>query len=236
MPAIGSRRGPTKGDQRERALLDAARLVFREKSISQVTIDELAGAAGIARSGFYFYFESKQALLAALVDQVIGENDQEMAEWLAADGLDRPALRLGLARALARWKVDGHWLREAFISPDPGPEVLHVRQRLVADGCSAFSRRIERDLRAGLTVSGDPQLLATMVINLRSVTFADAFADPRAHPDDVLLDTLTDAILRLVYGVTPTPAPAGRPPAAPAPPSRPGPTSGRPRRPVARDS
>ena len=203
MPAIGSRRGPTKGDQRERALLDAARAAFRERPIGQVTIDELAGAAGIARSGFYFYFESKQALLAALVDEVIGENDQEMAEWLASDGLDRAALRLGLARAFARWQVDGRWLREAFLNPDPGPEVLHVRERLITDGCTAFSRRIERDLRTGLTVSGDPHLLATMVINLRGMTFADAFADPAAHPAEVVLDTLTDAILRLVYGVTP---------------------------------
>ncbi|WP_249998861.1 TetR/AcrR family transcriptional regulator [Actinoplanes sp. M2I2] len=203
MPAIGSRRRPTKGDQRERALLDAARVVFREKPISQVTIDELAGAAGIARSGFYFYFESKQALLAALVDQVIGENDLEMAEWLASDGLDRVALRLGLGRALSRWKADGRWLREAFINPDPGPDVQQIRDRLVAAGCSAFSRRIERDVRAGLAVMGQPQLLARMAVNLRSVTFADAYADPDAYPDDELLDTLTDAILRLVYGVTP---------------------------------
>lgn len=203
MPAIGSRRGPTKGDQRERALLAAARLVFREKPISQVTIDELAGAAGIARSGFYFYFESKQALLAALVDQVIGENDLEMAEWLASDGLDRKALRLGLSRALVRWKIDGRWLREAFINPDPGPDVMQIRDRLVDEGCTAFSRRIERDARAGLTVMGRPALLATMAVNLRSVTFAEAYANPAAYPDDELLDTLTDAILRLVYGVTP---------------------------------
>jgi TetR/AcrR family transcriptional regulator, ethionamide resistance regulator len=168
-----------------------------------VTIDELATAAGIARSGFYFYFESKQALLAALVDLVIGENDLEMAEWLASDGLDRAALRLGLSRALARWKVDGRWLREAFINPDPGPDVQQIRDRLVAEGCSAFSRRIERDARAGLTVMGRPPLLAAMAVNLRSVTFADAYADPGAYPDDELLDTLTDAILRLVYGVTP---------------------------------
>ncbi|WP_127503056.1 TetR/AcrR family transcriptional regulator [Actinoplanes solisilvae] len=208
MPAIGSRRGPTKGDQRERALLDAARLAFRARPIGQVTIDELAGAAGIARSGFYFYFESKQALLAALVDEVIGENDQEMAEWLASDGLDREALRLGLARALTRWKVDGRWLREAFLNPDPGPEVLHVRERLVTDGCTAFSRRVERDLRAGLTVNGDPDLLASMVLNLRSMTFATAFDNPAAHPDEVVVETLTDAILRLVYGATPG---AGRP-------------------------
>jgi TetR/AcrR family transcriptional regulator, ethionamide resistance regulator len=198
-----SRRGPTKGDQREQALLDAARQVFREKPITQVTIDELAGAAGIARSGFYVYFESKQALLAALTDQVIGEGDLEMAEWLASDGLDRGALRRGLARGLARWLVDGRWLSEVFIAPDPGPDVRHVRDRLVDTGCSAFSARIERDAKAGLTVDGPPLLLATMVVKLRTLTFAEAFADPQAHEQEALIDTLTDAVLRLVYGATP---------------------------------
>jgi AcrR family transcriptional regulator len=204
VPAIGSRRAPTKGDQRESALLEAARAVFREKSISQVTIDELAGAAGIARSGFYFYFESKQALLAALVDQAVGKVDAEMSEWLASDdGLDRGALRRGLQRSLARWMLDGRWLREAFIAPDPGHDMLQVRERLFATGCTVFRARIERDLRAGLTVGGPPELVATMVLNLRNMTFADAFAKPGRYSEDELLDTLTDAILRLVYGRTP---------------------------------
>jgi AcrR family transcriptional regulator len=205
VPAIKSRRAPTKGDQREQALIDAARDVFRSKSISQVTIDDLAGAAGIARSGFYFYFESKQALLAALVDQRLAEADREMAEWLASDGLDRGALRRGLAAGLARWKIDGRWLREAFITPDPGPEVMHVRDRLVDEGCTLFSTRIERDARAGRTVGGPPDLIAKMAVNLRSITFADVYANPGAYDEDELLDTLTDAILRLVYG----PAPGG---------------------------
>jgi AcrR family transcriptional regulator len=203
VPAIKSRRAPTKGDQREQALIEAARAVFRNKSISQVTIDELAGAAGIARSGFYFYFESKQALLAALVDQRLAEADLELAEWLASDGLDREALRRGLAAGLARWKTDGRWLREAFITPDPGPDVMHVRDRLVEKGCSLFSERIERDARAGLTVGGPPQLIAKLAVHLRAVTFADVYADPGAYDDEELLDTLTDAILRLVYGANP---------------------------------
>jgi TetR/AcrR family transcriptional regulator, ethionamide resistance regulator len=203
VPAIGSRRAPTKGDQRELALLDAARVVFRAKPISQVTIDELAGAAGIARSGFYFYFDSKQALLAALVDQVIGQNDEEMAEWLASDGLDRAALRRGLGRSLARWMVDGRWLREAFITPCPGPDMMAVRERLMDKGCTAFRARIERDVRAGLNVGGPPELVATMVMNLRIMTFSDAYGNPDEFSPDELLDSLTDAILRLVYGVTP---------------------------------
>ena len=203
MPAIKSRRAPTKGDQREQALIDAARVVFREKSISQVTIDELAGAAGIARSGFYFYFESKQALLAVLVDQRLAEADLEMAEWTTTEGPDRDALRRGLAAGLARWKIDGRWLREAFITPDPGPEVMHVRDRLVDEGCSLFSKRITRDARAGRTVGGPPDLVAKMAVHLRSITFADVYANPGAYNDDELLDTLTDAILRLLYGATP---------------------------------
>ncbi|GAA2554850.1 TetR/AcrR family transcriptional regulator [Winogradskya consettensis] len=206
MPAINSRRAPTKGDQREQSLIDAARAVFRDKPIGQATIDELAGAAGIARSGFYFYFESKQALLAALVDQRLAEADDETAEWLAAEGLGRDELRRGLAAGLARWKVDGRWLSEAFISPDPGPEVMHVRARFVDEGCTLFSKRIQRDARAGLTVGGSPDLIAKMAVHLRGIMFADVYANPGAYDEDELIDTLTDAILRLVYGADPTEA------------------------------
>lgn len=204
MPAIKSRRAPTKGDQREQALIDAAREVFREKPIGQVTIDELAGAAGIARSGFYFYFDSKQALLAALVDQRLAEADLELVDWLASDGLDREALRRGLAAGLAKWKIDGRWLREAFINPEPGPDVMAVRDRLIDHGCGLFSARIERDARAGLTVGGPPALIAKMAVELRAFTFADAYANPDAHDDADVVEALTDAILRLVYGTTPS--------------------------------
>jgi TetR/AcrR family transcriptional regulator, ethionamide resistance regulator len=201
--AVKSRRAPTKGDQREQALIDAARAVFREKPIGQVTIDELAGAAGIARSGFYFYFESKQALLAALVDQRLAESDRELAEWTAAEGLGRDALRRGLAAGLQRWKADGLWLREAFITPDPGPDVKAVRDRLFEDSCSLFVTRIERDAREGRKLGGPPRLLAEMLGHLRSITFADVYANPGARDEDELLDTLTDVMLRMLYGADP---------------------------------
>jgi hypothetical protein len=57
--------------------------------------------------------------------------------------------------------------------------------------------------RAGLTVGGPPGLLAKLAVHLRAITFADVYANPTAYDDDELLDTLTDAILRLVYGTTP---------------------------------
>lgn len=204
MPVIKSRRGPTKGDQREQALLDAARVLFTEKSINKVTIDELASAVGIARSGFYFYFESKQALLAALCDQVVGEIDEEMAEWLASDGRNREAMRRGLSRSLTRWRVDGRWLRELFLAPDPGPDVHAVRERLVTKNNMAFCARIRKDVEAGLSVAARPELLARMVIGMRIMVFAQMYEFPDAYDDDdEILDGLTDAILRMIYGTLP---------------------------------
>ncbi|GLY06495.1 MULTISPECIES: TetR/AcrR family transcriptional regulator [Actinoplanes] len=203
MSSIKSRRGPTRGDQREQALVDAARAVFRDKPISQVTIDELAAAAGIARSGFYFYFESKHALLAALVEHRVAESDAEMAEWAHADGLGRDELRRGMAAGLARWKVDGRWLCEAFLAAEPAPEVRKVRDRLIDEGCLMITERLGRDARAGRAVNGPPDLIARMAAAMRNSTFADVYAKPGVHDEEALLDSLTDAVLRLFYGPTP---------------------------------
>jgi hypothetical protein len=52
-------------------------------------------------------------------------------------------------------------------------------------------------------VGAPPQLIAKLAVHLRAVTFADVYADPGAYDDEELLDTLTDAILRLVYGANP---------------------------------
>jgi TetR/AcrR family transcriptional regulator, ethionamide resistance regulator len=226
MTIAGRRRGPSKGDLRERALLKAARTIFREKPLSEVTVDELAGAAGIARSGFYFYFESKQALLAALCEQVIGESFEDMALWLESDGPSRSALKAGLTPSLARWKVDGRWMREAFVNPDPGPELAAIREQYMERGRSAIAARIARDADGGIAQSGPPELLARMVITLHSSTFAHVYAEPEAHPDEVVLDTLVDAFLRVIYGQVdtsddaagePLSAPVGLRPAARTP-------------------
>ncbi|MFC3501615.1 TetR/AcrR family transcriptional regulator [Micromonospora krabiensis] len=208
MAASVGRRRPTKGDQRERALLDAARELLRHKPLAQLTIDEVAAAAGITRSGFYFYFESKQALLAQLYAETLGASEQEMIEWVESEDLDRAALRRGLARGLRRWKTDGRWLAEAFLNPDPGPEVLAVREKIIGSGCTVISRRIERDARADRTVAVDPKLLSLMAVNLRLTMFAQAYTHPEEQSDDELLDALTDATLRLLYGVLPPTAAA----------------------------
>jgi TetR/AcrR family transcriptional regulator, ethionamide resistance regulator len=74
------------GDDREGAILATAERLLGERSMREISIDDLARGAGISRPTFYFYFRSKDAVLLALLDRVVQEADAALAE--VADTLD----------------------------------------------------------------------------------------------------------------------------------------------------
>ena len=62
--------GPAKGDRRRQAIVEAVEQLLPGRSIAQLSVEDIAAAAGISRSGFYFYFESKYAALADALSDV----------------------------------------------------------------------------------------------------------------------------------------------------------------------
>jgi AcrR family transcriptional regulator len=54
-------------------ILDAARKVFSKRSFRDVTVDDIAGAAGIAKATIYQYFPSKQEIYMAALRQGAAE-------------------------------------------------------------------------------------------------------------------------------------------------------------------
>jgi len=54
------------GESRELAILATAERLLSERPLAEISIDDLAQGAGISRSGFLFYFQSKEAVLLAL--------------------------------------------------------------------------------------------------------------------------------------------------------------------------
>lgn len=69
-------------EQIKTKLMDAAIVRFKEKGLKKVSIRELTQAAGIAQGGFYSFFDSKETLLAALVNKRISEKAQVLIEHL----------------------------------------------------------------------------------------------------------------------------------------------------------
>lgn len=66
-------------------LLDAAAEVLLSDGADSLTLEAVAKRAGVSKGGLFYHFPTKQALVAAMVDRLIGAFD----EALAAAG-DRP--------------------------------------------------------------------------------------------------------------------------------------------------
>jgi AcrR family transcriptional regulator len=114
---------PSKGDRRERAILDAAEEQLRTVESGDITVESIARAAGITRGALYFYFGSKNDVLTALVQRTTDglRRDVEAAGTASGSPLidatsrtDSVAvLRRALERTQTAWQDHGSVMRAA---------------------------------------------------------------------------------------------------------------------------
>ena len=188
------RRGPRKGDARERAILDHAAELFGRRPLSAITIDELAAGAGLSRSSFYFYFRSKQAVLAALIAELGDELSAGHTRWLDGTGRDDDAQREAAAHLAAVWRTHGALIEQARGSGSDYQPVVEFLDTAADRFANRLAARIVRDRDAGLVPEGvAPLTVARMVDAMRCARFAeligrtDARGDARAVADVVTL-------------------------------------------------
>lgn len=65
----------SRGDRQRDAIVLAVRELLQERPFSDLSVSMISSRAGVARSGFYFYFESKYAVLARIVSEALEELD-----------------------------------------------------------------------------------------------------------------------------------------------------------------
>jgi AcrR family transcriptional regulator len=65
-----------RGDRHRQAIVQAVRELLQEKPFAELSVSTISLRAGVARSGFYFYFDSKYAVLA----QIVAEATEELEE------------------------------------------------------------------------------------------------------------------------------------------------------------
>ncbi len=73
-----------RGRRTQRAILDAAAAEFGEKGFHESSIVSITIRAGVALGSFYTYFESKEALFKALVQDMSGRVRDHVAPVLSA--------------------------------------------------------------------------------------------------------------------------------------------------------
>jgi len=65
-----------RGDRQRQAILQAVRELLEERAFAELSVSTISLRAGVARSGFYFYFDSKYSVLA----QILAEAAEELEE------------------------------------------------------------------------------------------------------------------------------------------------------------
>lgn len=71
-----------RGDKHRLAIMQAVRDLLDERPFAELSVSTISLRAGVARSGFYFYFDSKYAVLAAILADA-AEELEELTQYFA---------------------------------------------------------------------------------------------------------------------------------------------------------
>jgi TetR/AcrR family transcriptional regulator len=189
--------GPTAGARR-REILSAASRLFRTKGLHGAGMREIAAELGMTAGNLYYYFPSKQALLAycqeATLDALLAGSDEE-----------DPGARGGAAARLRRL-IEAHvvCLNETYpgslahleteeLAPGQRQELLAKRKR--------YERRIaglvEAGIRSGELRPCDPQLAARALLGAVNWTvkwFSDEGEKSAAEVGSAFADLFLDGM------------------------------------------
>jgi AcrR family transcriptional regulator len=194
-----------KGDKREQAILQCAYETLRNEPLRTVSIDHLAKGAGLSRSSFYFYFESKWQVLSALLSSVT--DDVFVASSMIFDRPEGIPPEVGIEHAvsevIAVWERHGHVLREVGDAAAAEPALQAQWDRILGKFIDAAAAAIERDRATGVAIAGPParSLAAALMwmgernLGLMSIRSANAI-----RMED-MAETVTTIWLRSVFGL-----------------------------------
>jgi TetR/AcrR family transcriptional regulator, ethionamide resistance regulator len=184
------------------AILDAAERLLAEHGLADLTVADVIEAAGVSRGSFYFYFESKQAVVAGLLERIVDEIHEASLPWLErGDTPPERALRAAVGGSLALWRRHAAVLRSTVESWQSDPAIRNLWGEVLERFTRAAAAQIERDRDSGLAADGPPAPAlagALVAMNERSFYFAVVGTDPRS--DAELEDALAFIWLSAVYG------------------------------------
>ncbi len=98
---------------RKRILSAGYNLLYRE-GFARVSVDAIAEAAGVTKRTLYQHFASKDAMVAAMLDQHHAHALAQMQSWGDVQAETPEQLISGLFDGLGSWASDPKWLGSGF--------------------------------------------------------------------------------------------------------------------------
>jgi AcrR family transcriptional regulator len=197
------RPGPRPSDERRNQLLAALDTLLDDAPLAEINVADITKRAGLGRSAFYFYFESK----AVAVAEMLGDfyvRIMNLNEWFTNhDGDPLPQLERGFRANVAGWRDKSKMLVAMLDAVGTAPSVREVWESRRAEHTELVTARIEHDLAAGTaTTQSAPATLARLLMGLLFAAMEDDVRDGSAGrtTDPDLSAAIAELWFRSIYG------------------------------------
>ncbi len=199
----GRRSSHHLGDDREQAILATAERLLRERPLGDFSVDDLAKGAGISRPTFYFYFQSKNAVLLSLLDQM--NNKADAALRALGGNLSGDPAAVWRACIEAFFEMSGAHPAVAVAgaaAKATNPEVRQLWSTLMQRWIAYTTAEIHAERRRGTAPDTVPAQDLSVALNMLSerVMAATFTAEEPAIPEHRVIDTLVRIWLASIYG------------------------------------
>ena len=137
-----------KGEKRKGELLQIAYRLFLSQGYENTSVDAIIEAAGIAKGTFYYYFQSKEQMLEAVIGMMI-EAEAEVARQVLASEMPVPQKIVGIVSSV-RPTQEERPIEDALNRPENVLMHDKLQRQLLADILPLLSKAVEEGVRDGL--------------------------------------------------------------------------------------
>ena len=183
-------------------IMDSARRLLETHRFARLSVAAILREADVARGSFYFYFSSKEDLLAALVSDAVTGGLEAAEHWTATADDPTAALRRGVAAGAELWRQQAPVLRAIVEAAGTDP----ILDRFWRGHMDAFTHaaldRISRDPAAQVWLAGRDAVAIISALTWMGERVYYLSATNTAPFDDehTVIEVLTDAWTLALYG------------------------------------
>ena len=202
----GDRRPPSRGDQQRARIIAAVTDLLGTVPIGELSVSRIAQHAGVTRPAFYFYFESKYAVLAVIFDEVWNELDTA-TRGLVDDVPDQPLVDFAdqvLANAIDVWLEHAGLLNACVFARQSDAQLDQMWQRLMSNLESKIVTFTRTASSAGLaqTATTDVESLIKALLGMTVWVLHENYREPQSR--ERLIEAVHAVWLAAVWGIAPT--------------------------------
>ena len=204
-PEQGEPVGRRRGDKHRQAIMAAVRELLQETPIDELSVSTISLRAGVARSGFYFYFDSKYAVLAQIMAEA-AEEFEELTQYFAprqpGESPEQFAQRM-VGSAAAVYAHNDPVMEACNVARHTDIEIREILDRQFEGVLHQIVGIVEAEMKAGTAhpISDDiPTLVRTLAGATALVLTGDPILAGRDHDLERRVRVLEQLWLNALWG------------------------------------